>query len=119
MAERPGTEAERQLAVLQDEDQTAECARIQIWPYVHADQDIKRQIRSYFRQKCNVTAKFAASLLSRLGGLRHCNSRNIYREYMPKGIQKKLKDVVREYQRKELIEWSTFLEDQRVIVMSA
>ena len=85
----------------------------------HRLQDIKRQIRSYFRQKCNVTAKFAASLLSRLGGLRHCNSRNIYRDYVPKGIQKKLKDVVREYQRKELIEWSTFLEDQRAIVMSA
>lgn len=79
----------------------------------HRLQDIKRQIRSYFKQKGNVTAKFASSLLSRLGGLRHCNSKNIYKDFVPKGLQKKLKDIVREYQRRELMEWSTFLAMQR------
>ena len=74
--------------------------------------DIKRQVRSYFRQKGDVTAKFAMSLLSRLSGLHHCNSRNIYRRFVPKGLQKKLKAIVREYQRKELMTWSTYLVSQ-------
>lgn len=70
---------------------------------------IKRQVRSYYRQKQDVTVKFAQSSLSRIGGLRHCNSHNIYKNNIPKGLQHKLKDVVREFQRKELLEWNTYL----------
>lgn len=70
---------------------------------------IKRQVRSYYRQKQDVTVKFAQSSLSRIGGLRHCNSHNIYKNNIPKGLQHKLKDVVREFQRKELMEWNTYL----------
>ena len=81
--------------------------------------DIKRQITSYFRQKQHVSAKFAMALLSRISGLTHCNNRNIFRDFIPKGLQKKLKNVVREYQRKELIEWSTFLESQRAAIKIA
>lgn len=71
---------------------------------------IKRQIKSYCRQKGNVSPKFAMSLLSRIGGLKHCNNVNAYKNIVPKGLQHKLKDVVREYQRKELTEWNTCLE---------
>lgn len=70
---------------------------------------IKRQIASYYRQHKNVSAKFAMSLLSRLGGLRHCNSANIYKRCVPKGLQHELKDIIRTYQRKELTEWNTYL----------
>ena len=71
--------------------------------------NIKRQIASYYRQK-KVTPKFAQALLSRIGGLRHCNATSIYKRFIPGGLQKKLKDIVREYQRKELTEWNTYLE---------
>lgn len=71
---------------------------------------IKRQIRSFFRQCCKVSAKFALSLLSRIGGLKHCNAVNIFRRFIPKRLQRKLKNIVREYQRKELMEWNTCLE---------
>lgn len=66
---------------------------------------IKRQAKSYYRQKRNVSAKFAQSLLSRIGGLKHCNSQNIYKRIVPKGLVKKLKDIVREWQKKNLIAW--------------
>lgn len=76
--------------------------------------DIKRQIKSYYRQKGNVSHKFASSLISRLGSLKHCNSRNILKELVPKGLLKKLKDIVRNHQRKELEEWNTFLARARI-----
>lgn len=70
--------------------------------------NIKRQVRSYFRQK-SVSFRFACSLLSRIGGLRHCNSQNIYRMYIPKGLQRRLKNVIRKYQREEMLKWNTCL----------
>ena len=70
---------------------------------------IKRQVASFYRQQGKVSAKFAQSLLSRIGGLRHCNAKEIYKKYIPNGLQKKLKDIVREYQGKELIKWTTCL----------
>ena len=71
---------------------------------------IKRQVKSYFRQRGKVSVKFAQSLLSRLGGLRHCNASNIYARFVPGGLQKKLKNIVREHQRKEMALWSMCLE---------
>ena len=71
---------------------------------------IKRQIRSYYKQERIVSAKFACSLLSRLGGLRHCNSQHLYADNVPTGLQRQLKDVVRDYQRKELLLWNMCLE---------
>ena len=70
---------------------------------------IKRQVRSYHRQGGTVSAKFAMSMLSRLSGFRHCNASEIYRRVVPKGLQKKLKAIIREHQRKERMEWSTYL----------
>lgn len=69
---------------------------------------IKRQVRSFYRQK-KASAKFAMSLMSRLSGMRHCNSQALYKAYVPNGTQKKCKDIIREYQRKELVEWNTCL----------
>ena len=71
--------------------------------------NIKRQVKSCYRQKCKVSAKFAQSLLSRLGALRHCNSQGIYKKFIPNGLQRKLKNIVREYQRKEKLTWSMCL----------
>lgn len=70
---------------------------------------IKRQIKSYYRQRKQVSARFAMSLLSRFGGLRHCNATNVYKAYVPNGLQHQLKDVVRTYQARTLIEWEICL----------
>ena len=70
---------------------------------------IKQQVKSFYRQNKKVSSKFAYSLLSRIGGFRHCNSQSLYEEFVPCGLQKQLKDIVREVQRKELIEWNMCL----------
>lgn len=77
---------------------------------------IKRQIKSFYKQRGKVSFKFACALLSRLGGLRHCNSQNIYKKYVPKGLQKKLKDIVREYQRREMKTWNMCLAQYTAMV---
>lgn len=71
---------------------------------------IKRQIKSYYRNRENVTFKFAASLLSRIGGLKHCNNSNIFKNIVPKGLQKALKIIIKRHQRRELTEWNIYLE---------
>ena len=70
---------------------------------------LKRQVRSYYRQKV-ITFKFAASLLSRVGGLKHCNSYNIRQKIIPKGMEKQLKNVIREHQRRQMASWNMCLE---------
>ena len=70
---------------------------------------IKRQVKTFYKKRGNVSPKFARSLLSRLGGLRHCNSQNIYARYIPKGLQRRLKDIVRKNQREEMTKWSMCL----------
>lgn len=71
--------------------------------------DIKRQIRTWYKRQGRVSAKFAQSLLSRLGALTHCNSYMFYKKYVPERMQRRLKDVIRRWQRKELTSWNTFL----------
>lgn len=66
---------------------------------------LKRQVSSYYRQQGNVSAKFAMALLARISGLIYCDSRNIFGKYIPKGLQKKLKDIVRTFQATELVTW--------------
>ena len=61
--------------------------------------NIRRQIKSYYRQRGNVSAKFAAGLLSRISGLLHCNGRRLREKYIPKGLLKALKDIVRREQK--------------------
>ena len=62
---------------------------------------LKRCIKRFYRMRERgkfVTVKFAQGLLSRLGMLRHCNSVYLYRTFVPKKTQRKLKDIVRAYQ---------------------
>ena len=82
----------------------------------HALLTIKRQVKSAIKKinkKSYISVSFAYSLLSRLGRLRHCNSSGIYNRYIPNGIQKILKSVIRRYQRKGLKEWNSILEQEK------
>lgn len=61
---------------------------------------IKRQVQKVAKMP-NVTPHEAQSLMSRLGGLRHCNSYNFYHKYVKPYISiKKLKEVIRIESRK-------------------
>jgi len=74
---------------------------------------LRRQLKKYyFLHGCGkfIPVKFAQGLLSRLGMLRHCNSQSIYQRYYKKRTQKQLKDIVREYYRKEKAKWSMYLD---------
>jgi hypothetical protein len=46
-------------------------------------------------------------LLSRLGQLRHCSSRNIYAMFVKPKTQRGLKNIVRVYARKARAKWNT------------
>lgn len=77
---------------------------------------LKREIKKYKRwkeRKSPINVGMAYALLSRLGRLRHCNSRKIYEMYVPVGMQKSLKKIIREYQKGELIEWNTLLDQYK------
>lgn len=74
---------------------------------------IKRAVNRFRRRKrCGqrVLPGHAASLISRLGQLRHCNNRNIYRMvFRGERILRQLKDIIRSEQRKERLTWSMYL----------
>ena len=48
----------------------------------------------------------AQGLLSRLGQMKHCNHVRFFEKYVEQGLQRKLKLVVREQDRKERARWS-------------
>ena len=55
----------------------------------------------------------AAGLLSRFGQLKHCNNYEIYRRILRgEKIQRQLKSIIRQSNRRELLTWSTFLEQR-------
>lgn len=63
---------------------------------------LKRKLRSFYRKtdkKKSVTFREAAGLISRLGMLRHCNSRSIRERYVRNGTEYALKSVIRRYTR--------------------
>ena len=63
---------------------------------------LKKQLRRFYKLYASgrfITVKFAQSLLSRLGQLRWCNSVKIYKENIKKHTQKKLKEVIRKWQK--------------------
>ncbi len=77
---------------------------------------LKQQLKRYYRMRERgefITCKFAQGLLSRLGMLRHCNSVSFYEQYVKRKTQKHLKDIVRDYYRKEMLKWNTSLEPQK------
>lgn len=79
----------------------------------HALLNLKRQISSYEKKKKAgkfIPVKMAYSLLSRIGRLKHCNCYNIRKKYIRKGLLKELKNIIRNYQRRERKEWNIVLE---------
>lgn len=78
---------------------------------------LKRAIARYQNKRRrgeNVSFLMAAGLLSRIGMLKHCNNYHIYQMlYGGRRIVRKLKNIVRANQRKEMMAWNTFLEQAR------
>ncbi|MBO6231824.1 MAG: hypothetical protein ILA17_07410 [Ruminococcus sp.] len=94
-----------------------------ILPRKHNLLRLKRAIARYrYRVKkgLNILAGAAASILSKLGQLRHCNNRNLYRLlFRGERLVKQLKTIVRTKTRKEnKIIWSMFLEHAKTLKFS-
>lgn len=71
---------------------------------------LKRQLASFYRKVARhikIPYTMALGLLSRLGQLRHCSSRNIYAMFVKPKTQRELKNIVRAYARKERAKWNT------------
>lgn len=83
---------------------------------------IKRAIARYRKRKRQgkrIMAGAAASLLSRLGQLKHCNNHNIYRMlFKGERIVRDLKKIIRQQQRKEELTWNTYLEQRATLKSS-
>lgn len=66
------------------------------------------------RQGKRIMAGAAASLISRLGQLKHCNNYNLYRLlYKGERLVRDLKRIIRQKQRKEELTWSMYLERRK------
>lgn len=75
---------------------------------------LKKQIALYKKkrkQHKKISYRLAASIMSRLGQLKHCNNQNLYKTLF-KGVklQKQLKNILKEYNLKEMLTWSMYLE---------
>ena len=68
---------------------------------------LRRTLSRYYRRR-RTTVRIAAALLSRLGQLRHCSSAAVLARIYRPGTQRKLKDVIRAYARKEQIRWNMY-----------
>jgi hypothetical protein len=74
---------------------------------------LKRQMHAFSVcrwKNLPITSKFAAGLLSRIGQLKHCNNKRLYKQVVRPKTQKWLKRVVREWTRKVGTSWNTYLE---------
>lgn len=56
-----------------------------------------------------IAVKFAQGLLSLIGMYRHCNSYQFYKQYVKQHTQRKLKNIVREWQKGVHVQWSMYL----------
>lgn len=74
---------------------------------------LKRQVARYRKRRDRgrkVTAGMADSIISRLGQIKHCNNRNIYKRLLRgEKLQRELKNIVRQKRRKETITWTMYL----------
>jgi hypothetical protein len=77
---------------------------------------LKRSIARYRkrrRQHRRILPGMAASIISRLGQLKHCNNHNLYKIlFRGERLQRELKGITRENSRKEKLTWSMFLEQR-------
>lgn len=75
---------------------------------------IKRALARYRRRKRQgkrIMPGAASGLISRLGQLKHCNNYNLYRMlFRGQRVQRDLKRIIRENQRKEELTWNMYLE---------
>ncbi len=75
---------------------------------------IKRALARYRKRKKRrkrIFAGAAASLISRLGQLKHCNNYNLYRMlFKGQRVIRELKAIIRKKQRKEELTWNMYLE---------
>ena len=67
------------------------------------------RLRRKLARGTRIPVSLAFGLLSRLGRLKHCSSVHLYRRLVRKGTQKMMKQVVREYMRKERRRWNISL----------
>ncbi len=78
---------------------------------------MRRAVKRYRKKRDagkQVSPRTAESILSRLGQLKHCNNANIYRElFRGEKLVKELKHISKQ-PGKELIAWSTYLEQKQV-----
>lgn len=78
---------------------------------------LKRAIAKYrWRRARNkrITAGLAASIISRLGQLTHCNNYSLYRIlFKGERLIRELKKIIRNNNRKEKLTWSMYLERRR------
>ncbi len=100
-------------------------------PRKHTLFRLKRKIHAYHRKVRSgkpIQPTTAAGLLSRLGQLDHCNNHHLYQMIYSEGnINKPLKKIVRENQRKENLTWSMYLAqramprsfEQKVLIASS
>jgi hypothetical protein len=74
-----------------------------------------KRFRKREEQGKKALASMAASLMSRVGQLKHCNNYRIYK-YLFHGerLVRKWKRAIRAKQRKEALTWSTFLEQWKM-----
>lgn len=74
---------------------------------------LKRQLASYYKKLKRgavIPYTMALGLLSRIGQLRHCNSVQLYARLVKGRLQRDLKNIVREYARKERAKWTISLD---------
>ena len=69
-----------------------------------------KKVRKLFAKRKRPPLKLAYGILSRIGMLRHCNNTKIYAKYVPKKLQKKLKNIIRQYQKEATVSWNTYLD---------
>lgn len=70
---------------------------------------LKRSLSECYRAMRHhrkIRPALAQGLLSRLGQMKHCNHVHFFEKYVEKGLQRKLKLVVREQSRKEQARWN-------------
>lgn len=70
--------------------------------------NLKRQMKSFYKQRGCVASKFASGLLARISGFAYCNARDIIVSIVPKGLIKRLKAIVSD-SSKQYVTWETCL----------
>lgn len=71
------------------------------------------RVRKKERQKRRISEHMANSIISRLGQLKHCNNRNLYRNiFRGDKVVRRLKRIVRK-SKKETMSWNMYLEQRR------